>query len=146
MKISRIIVGLLLLASLCAWAHYSRPYPDLAEMLAHPEQYAGKRVAVFIEARVAEQTEDGFILTQRGHRLRVHTGIKDVPLNEFVAVAGIFQPPNRLHADSVHQAKGRRWKIAVSVIPVLLLVFLLPMALRFDRQTRAFTLRQKPHA
>jgi hypothetical protein len=146
MKISRIIVGLFLLASLCAGAHYSRPYPDLAEMLAQPQQYAGKRVALFIETRVAEQTEDGFILTQRGHRLRVHTAIKDVPPNEFVAVAGIFQPPDRLHADSVRHAKGRRWKIAVSVIPVLLLVFLLPMALRFDRPTRAFTLRQKSHA
>jgi hypothetical protein len=146
MKLSNIVVGLLLLASLCARAHYSRPYPDLAEMLAHPEQYAGKRVALFIETRVAEQTEDGFILTQRGHRLRVHTSIKDVPPNEFVAVAGIFQPPDRLHADSVRHAKGRRWKIAVSVIPVLLLVFLLPLALRFDRQTRTFILRPKPHA
>ncbi|MDZ7360267.1 MAG: hypothetical protein ONB46_06010 [candidate division KSB1 bacterium] len=146
MKISSIVLGLLVLASLCAWAHYSSPYPDLTEILAHPEQFAGKRVGLFIETRVAEPTVDGFILTQRGHRLRVHTDIKDVPANEFVAVAGIFEPPDRLHAASVRHAKGRRWKIAVSVIPVLLLVFLLPLALRFDRQTRSFILRQKPHA
>jgi len=143
MKISYIITGLILLLLLCFYAHDSSPYPDLAEILAQPENYAGKRVAIFIEARIMELTTDGFILTQRGQRLRVHTAIKNAPVDEFVAVTGIFQPPNHLHAGMVHLAPARRWKIAVSVIPVLLLAFLLPMALRFDRQTRNFTLRKK---
>jgi hypothetical protein len=97
MNLSRIIIGLVLLALLCAWAHYSCPYPDLAEILGNPQSYAGQRVAIFIESRVAGRTEDGFILTQRDSRLYVHTDEKDVPLNEFVAVAGIFQPPNHLY-------------------------------------------------
>jgi len=111
-------------------------------MLKNPEQYAGRRVAVFIEARVTAHTADGFMLDQRGAQLQVHAAAKNAPLDEFVAVAGIFQPPNHLHADTVHLALGRRWKMAVSVIPVLALVFLLPMALNFDRQTRSFTLRR----
>lgn len=142
MKIHRLLSGLTVLALLGGWAQYSCPYPALAEILAKPEKYAGTRVAVFIEARVTEQTADGFILTQRGQRLRVHTAIKNAPLNEFVAVAGNFQPPNHLHADTVHLASRRRTKMLVSVIPVLLLVVLVPMALRFDRQTRTFTLHR----
>jgi len=146
MKLSRISIGLTALILICARAQYSCPYPDLAEILANPEKFAGQRVAAFIEARVIEETKDGFIIAQRGNRLRVHTEVKEAPLNEFVAVAGIFQPPDQLHADSIHLAHGRRWKIAVSVIPVLLLVFLLPMALRFDRQMRTLILRTSTHA
>jgi len=142
MNITRIITGLIALTLICAWAHYSCPYPELAQILANPEPYAGRRVAAFIEARVTAHTADGFMLDQRGAQLQIHAEIKNAPLDEFVAVAGIFQPPNHLHADTVHLAQGRRWKMAVSVIPVLALVFLLPRALRFDRQTRTFTLRR----
>lgn len=146
MSLSRINLGLVLLVSLCAWAHLSCPYPDLEEIFAHPQTYAGKRVAVFIEARVVELTAYGFVLNQRGSRLHVHTSEKNAPLNGFAAVAGIFQPPHHLQADTVHLAAGRRWKMAVSVIPVLLLVFLLPRALRYDRPTRTLILRVSPHA
>lgn len=141
MNTLRLITGLISLTLLCAWAHYSCPYPELAQIIAQPEKYSGRRVAVFIEAKITAQTADGFILNQRGTFLQVHTDIKNAPLNEFVAAAGIFQPPNHLHADTVHLAHGRRWKMAVSVLPVLALIFLLPLALNFDRQTRTFTLR-----
>jgi hypothetical protein len=146
MKISRIITGLILLFALCAGAQFTCPYPELAEILAQPEKYAGKRVAIFIEARITKQTDEGFILTQRGYHAAVHSNIKDAPINEFVTVAGIFQPPNHIHADTVHLALGRRWKIAVSIIPVLALTFLLPMALSFDRRTRTFILRPTKNA
>jgi hypothetical protein len=142
MNITRIITGLIVLTLICAWAQYSCPYPELAQMLKNPEQYAGKRVAVFIEARVKAHTADGFRLDQRGAQLQVHSAVKNAPLDEFVSVAGIFQPPNHLHADTVHLARDRRWKMAVSVIPVLALVFLLPRALTWDRQTRTFILRR----
>ncbi len=142
MNIKRLITGLIALTLICAWARYSCPYPELAEIVANPAKYSGQRVAVFIEARVTAQTAEGFILNQRGTPLQVHTAIKNAPLNEFVAVAGIFQPPNSLHADAVHLAQGRRWKMAVSVLPVLALVVLLPLALNFDRQTRSFILRR----
>jgi len=142
MSITRIITGLIALSLICAWAHYTCPYPELAQIVANPTKYSGQRVAVFIEARITAQTADGFILNQRGTPLQVHADMKNVPLNEFVAVAGIFQPPNSLYADTVHLAQGRRWKMAVSVIPVLALIFLLPLALNFDRQTRTFTLRR----
>ena len=110
-------------------------------MLKNPEEYAGKRVAIFIEARITAPMAGGFMLEQRGEQLQVHAAVKNAPLNEFVSVAGIFQPPNHLYADTVHLARDRRWKMAVSVIPVLALVFLLPLALRFDRQTRTLALR-----
>lgn len=141
MSLVRILSGLALLLLLCAWANYSCPYPDLGEILGNPQQFAGQRVAIFIEARFMEQTEDGFILAQRGHRLRVLANVKKVPLGEFVAVQGVFQPPDHLQAEAIHLAQGRRWKIAVSVIPVLLLVILLPMALRIDHRNGTLTLR-----
>ncbi len=143
MAVYRIPIGLVLLVLLCAWANYSCPYPDLAKILGDPQKFAGQRVAVFIEARIVERTEDGFILAQRGHHLRVLTKIKEAPLGEFVAVEGVFQPPDRLQAEAIRLAPGRRWKMAVSVIPVLLLAVLLPMALRFDRRQRTLILQQK---
>lgn len=142
MNIKRLITGSIALTLICFWAHHSCPYPELAQIIANPEKYSGQRVAAFIEAKITAPTADGFILTQRGTRLQVHTDIRNAPLNEFVAVAGIFQPPNSLHADTVHLAPGRRWKMAVSVLPVLALLFLLPLALHFDRQNRVFTLRR----
>ncbi|MCI0698421.1 hypothetical protein L0337_41290 [candidate division KSB1 bacterium] len=141
MSLFKILPGPVLLLLLCAWANYSCPYPDLAEILGNPQKFAGQRVAVFIEARIAERTEDGFILAQRGHRLRVLANVKEAPLGEFVAVQGVFQPPNHLRAETIRLAQGRRWKIAISVIPVLLLAVLLPMALRFDRRNGTLTLR-----
>lgn len=141
MAVYRILVGLVLLVLLGAGANYSCPYPDLAEILSHPQKFAGQRVAVFIEAKIVERTADGFILAQRGNRLRVQTTIKAAAPGEFVAVAGVFQPPARLQAEAVHLAQGRRWKMAVSAIPVLLLVVLLPMALRFDRRSKTLTWR-----
>ena len=142
MAVYRIIIGLLLLVLLCVWANYSCPYPELAEILNKPQKFAGQRVAVFIEAKIIERTADGFILAQRGHRLRVVTHVKEAeaPLGEFVAVEGVFQPPDLLQAEAIHLAQGRRWKMAVSVIPVLLLAVLLPMALRFDRRNGKLTL------
>jgi hypothetical protein len=146
MALSKILIGLILLLALCAWAEYSCPYPDLAEILANPEKFSGRRVAVFIEAKVAEHTKSGFILDQHGRRLRVHTTIKDSPIGEFVAVAGVFQPPADLQADTIHLGRARRWKIAVSIIPVLVLAVFLPRAIRFDRSYRTLTLRAAPHA
>jgi len=141
MAVTRIIVGIIAITLLCAWAHYSCPYPDLSEVFADPQKYANKKIAVFIEAKVKELTPDGFILEQCGQRLWVHTSNKNTPLNEFVAVSGTFQPPAHLYAEAVRVAEGRRWKMAVSVIPVVTLVILLPLALRFDRRTRALNLR-----
>jgi hypothetical protein len=141
MAVYRILIGLVLLVLLCAWANYSCPYPELAEILSNPQKFAAQRVAVFIEAKIVERTADGFILAQRGHHLRVLTDIKDAPLGEFVAVEGMFQPPDFLQAEAIHLAQGRRWKMAVSVIPVLLLAVLLPMALRFDRRNGTLRLR-----
>lgn len=141
MSTKRLITGLLTLTLICFRAYYSCPYPELSEIIANPEKYSGRRVAVFIEARVTAQTAEGFTLNQRGTPLQVYTDIKNTPLHEFVAVAGTFQPPNSLHADTVHLAQGRRWKMAVSVLPVLALIVLLPLALRFNHQTRTFTLR-----
>jgi hypothetical protein len=141
MSLFRILPGLALLFLLCAWANYSCPYPDLAEMLGNPQKFAGQQVAVFIEARIVERTADGFILAQRGHRLRVLADVKEAARGEFVAVQGVFQPPDRLQAEAIRLAQGRRWKIAVSVIPVLLLAVLLPMALRFDRRNGTLALR-----
>jgi hypothetical protein len=134
MAVYRIFIGLVLLVLLCAWANYSCPYPNLAEIIGNPQKFAGQRVAVFIEAKIVERTEDGFILAQRGHRLRVLTNIKEAPLGEFVALEGVFQPPDRLQAEAIRLAQGRRWKMSVSVIPILLLAVLLPMALRLDRR------------
>ena len=141
MSLFKILPGLALLLLLCVWADYSCPYPELAEILGEPQKFAGQQVAIFIEARVVDRTEDGFILAQRGQHLRVRTNVKEAPLGEFVAVQGVFQPPNYLQARAIHLAQGRRWKIAVSVIPVLLLAVLLPMALRFDRRNGTLALR-----
>ncbi|MDZ7289198.1 MAG: hypothetical protein ONB44_11655 [candidate division KSB1 bacterium] len=146
MAFSRILIGLALLVLLGAWANYSCPYPDLAEILANPKKFAGQRVAIFIEARIVEQTEDGFILMQRGKRLRVHCEVKEAPVGEYVAVAGIFDPPDHLRADGLRLARDRRWKMSISVVPLLLLIILLPLALRFDHQTRTFTLRTSTYA
>jgi hypothetical protein len=146
MPVYRILIGSALLVLLCAWANYSCPYPELDEILGNPQKFSGQRVAVFIEAKVVERTEDGFILVQRGHRLRVLTNIKEAPPGEYVAVQGVFQPPAHLQAEAVHFAPGRRWKIAVSVIPVLLLAVLLPMALRFNRRNGTLALRSELYA
>jgi hypothetical protein len=139
---SRILIGSVLLLSLCAWAHYSNPYPDLGTILANPHQFAGQHVAVFVEARIVEKTGDGFVLVQRGNHLHVRADVGEAPAGEFVAVEGVFLPPDQLQATAWHIARGRRWKILVSLVPALLLIVLLPLALRFDRQKRIFTLRR----
>jgi len=143
---ARAIIGIVLLVVLGAWAHYSNPYPTLPEILENPQKFHGHRVGGFNEATVAKKTDQGFVLVSQGKELYVATDAQIADTGTYVSVAGTFRAPNRLAAEAVYFARGRRVKVLVSVLALVILLMFAPLALQVDKKHRALRLRETHHA
>lgn len=146
MAFKRAIAGVCVLAALGVWSWYSDPYPSLPKVLEHAVALDGRQVEGFGEATVAYATDDGFVLISKGAALQVRTDVPVADPGTYVSVAGTFRAPDRLEADAVHFAKGRRIKIVVSLLPLAVLFVFAPLMIRFDPRERALTFRGTRHA
>jgi len=143
---TRALAGILVLALFGAWAHHTNPYATLPEILAAPDTFDGRHVEGFGEATVSRAVPGGFVLVSKGVELHV---LADAPVaapGTYVAVAGTFRAPNRLEARAVHFARGRRIKMAVSLLPLGVLLVLGPWFLEIDPTARALGLRRSRRA
>jgi hypothetical protein len=138
--------GVACLLAMSIAAERGRPYPDLFEILSVPQQYEGRRVAVFVECRIAQITPDGFFLQQGAVRVLAKTSERDLRVGDFVSVEGIFRAPNLIEVTRMRIAYGRRWKMLVSIAPVIIVAALLRRNLEFDRRAWMFSLKKRPHA
>ncbi len=127
-------------------AELSRPYPDLSEILSVPQQYVGQRVVVFVECRIAEITPDGFFLQQGAIHVLAKTSERGLRVGEFVSVEGFVRAPNVIEVTRMRIAHGRRWKMLVSLAPVIIVAMLLRRNLELDRQSWTFSLKKPTHA
>ncbi len=122
----------ILLVALSIYGKISNPEILLSMCLAEPERYDGSVVSVGTEATMAEKLPNGFILQQMGRRIPVYGTVPDIAENEFVNIVARFHKEGYLELYQLYVAKHRRLKIAASVLPVFLVIFLFFKSYCFD--------------
>jgi len=141
-----IILGCsILLIALSVVTVYHHPWISLNDCYENPEKYDGKLVTHFREPVIAEILDDGFILKQyQGPSIKVFAETTNLKTGEFVGLKAIFHKEGYLEAVSCRIAKNRRYKIWLSVIPVVLVAFFLFQS--FQVEWKTIRIRVKDHA
>ncbi len=106
-----------------------------------PLRYDGKEIGVGTEATVVEILADGFLLRQMGQTIRVEGNSQNASPGDFVRLSAVFHRQGYLELRHLYVAKGRRLKIVLSIIPALLVLFLVLKTYRFDWRRLLFTER-----
>lgn len=138
-----IITGLsTILAGLIFFGATRNPWVTLNEALARPNQYDGRVINLFIYPKIERVTADGFDIIEAGKPL-IHvfgdtTGLK---VGEYVGLQAIFHKEGYLVAIRAEIAKRRRYKVFLSLIPVLVVGFLFFRSFRFDIRKGQFEVR-----
>ncbi len=142
-------IGILLacLAFLSWFGHRHLPWLDLNTCMADPERYDGALVEDFREPLIAAVYQDGFLLQQKnGPSIRVQADTAGLGLRKgaYVGLRARYHREGYLEALSLNVAEGRRRKIYLSLIPLLLLLPLL--AWRFRWNVRGWYLEPRDNA
>ena len=142
-RAARIALYLLFLSLLILYGYYFHPHVTLQMCLADPQKYTGSRIEVGNEALVHEIFKDGFSIKQQNRIVPVHGMSADVKINEFVIIDATFHELGWLEAHRIRVAKKRRYKIVLSVLPVLFILILFFKRYRFDFHNLYF-IERKP--
>lgn len=135
MSKTRIRIGLIGLCLLGIYAMYAAPTKNIATLVNAPQKYAGQSVEIYIETKIDAIDDTGFWIRQGRNRLRVlgpSTGIK---ANDFVSISGIMDSSAVMHLKSVRPAKGRRLKMAISLLGLGLIFLLIITAVEWKDGT-----------
>ncbi len=126
-------VGLLaVLAGLAVYGYLYNPVGKLSKCLADPERHDGRIIGVGTEAKVVELLPEGFVIQELGQRIAVAGDLPKASPGDYIRIRAIFHKEGYLELDQLYVAKGRRAKIFVSIVPALLVIFLLFRTYRFD--------------
>lgn len=138
--------GALCLLVLGIAAEQTRPYPNLAEVLDSAEKFNGRQIALIVECRVGEVTPDGFILKQMNAEVLARTLEKNFRSGDDVVIEGNFYAPATLEVKRMHVSSNRRVKMAISVVPVIVVVLLVYKNVGYDKKGGWFYLRKSADA
>jgi hypothetical protein len=139
------IALVILIAGLCVYAKFNHPWISLNECLSNPERFDGATVYQFREPRVGKIERDGFWLLQRqGPTVFVKSDTAGLKENSYLGMVAVFHKTGTLDAVRIQLAPKRREKMAVSLLPAVVICFLLIRAFRFDRNRMEF--RPRKHA
>ena len=131
------------LIGLSIYGKISNPQIILSMCLEEPDRYNGAIITVGAEATVAQMLPNGFILQQMARRIPVYGNVPEVAENEFVNIVARFHKEGYLELQQLYVAKGRRFKIAASILPALLIVFFFIKSYRFDLRCFLFYKRDE---
>lgn len=142
-RVLYIFALVLILLGLSIYGKISNPDITLGMCLEEPERFDGVVIVVGMEATVAEITPNGFILQQMGRRIPVIGNASGIAENDFVNVLVRFHKQGYLELEKIYIAKHRRFKIAASVLPVLIIAVLFFKTFYFDFARFQFYMRKK---
>jgi hypothetical protein len=138
----------LLLSSLFSLSYFSvhhHPWISVTDCLKNPDKYNGVVVTNYFEPTIGKIYADGFNLLQKHNpSIRVDADTTGLIKGEYVGLKAIFHKAGYLKAVDLVVARKRREKIWISVIPTILIGFLL---LRYFRLNwKPFQIELKKHA
>ena len=144
-KITFAVILSTLLILLSFYGAYFHPWIELNQCLKNPEQYDGKMVTHFREPMIGTIYSDGFqLLQRRGPSIRVYSDTTGLIKGKYIGLKGIFHKKGYIEAVSFHVAQNRRYKIWLSVLPVLLIAVFFVRYYRFD--FKKFQIKVKDYA
>ena len=140
------MLGLVIgLVGLSFYTAHNHPWIDTTECLQHSEQFDGCLVIRFREPMIGEIYNDGFQLIQKNQPpIRVYSDTTELRSGEFIGLQAIYHKEGYLTAEDLRVARNRRYKIWISMIPVLILGVGILCLFRFD--SRRFQIELRNHA
>ncbi len=130
-----ILLLILALAGMIWSGKKYNPAITLRMCLENPQQYDGETLFIGTEITVRDVYEDGFSIHQMGHVVRVAGHPGGVKRGDFVQLVAIFRAPDHLELQKLYVAQKRRWKIGLSILPLVLVGIGLIYYYRVNRQT-----------
>ncbi len=138
------ILGISLLLLFLAWySHRQNHFLSLAECLEDPVKYDGTEVSHFLEPRVIAIGESRLLISQPGGPLEIRipegfdgvfpegAKISDLEPGDSLEAVTVFRRPGYLELTAIRGAPLRKFKIALSIIPVLAVGFILLRTVRW---------------
>jgi hypothetical protein len=143
-RLLRIFFYAAALAALIWYGRANNPNLTLAMCLADPEKYHGRRIEVANETVVQQVYSDSFTVRYLDRSVTVIGDARDVRSGDFLSLIAVFDRSGRLLLEKKHIALYRRWKIWVSIPPVLLFIWL--FIRRYSFEWRTWQWREADHA
>ncbi len=137
-RLLTIIALSLALAGLTWYGHHNNPSVSLKMCVDESLKYDGKEIEIGMDAKVAKVFPDNFIIQQLGVKMRVEGDPLNASPGDFIRLKAVFHKEKYLEVVRLYVEKGRRYKIIISIFPVLLVIFLFLKTYKFDWQTLVF--------
>jgi hypothetical protein len=132
----------LILGLLSAYGALHHPWTAYADCLADPVACDGRVIEEFRESTIGAIRADGFELLQRGERpVFVRADTAGLKTGEYIALKAVYHKEGVLTATRTAVAYRRREKMAFSLVPAVLVIFLFFRRFRFDRSGWEFRAR-----
>jgi hypothetical protein len=136
MKIRSLYIFLLFLGlfSLSYFSVHYHPWISVADCLENPDKYDGAEVTNYHEPLIGEIYADGFDLLQKHNpSIHVYSDTAELIEGEYIGLKAIFHKEGYLKVVDLVVARKRREKIWISILPVILIGFLLLKYFRLNR-------------
>jgi hypothetical protein len=122
----------LVLLALIWFGKVHNPTVTLAMYLDDPAHYDGLLAEIGLEVTVMQTWPDSFRVKQMDETVTIVGSPDGAQPGDYVRLLGRFRAPGRLELERLYIARGRRAKIAWSIVPLLVLTGLWLRAYRFD--------------
>jgi hypothetical protein len=129
------------LVALVWYGKVFNPAVTLQMCLNNPEKYDGTLIEVGDEARIVDISDAWFTIEQMGKIVRVVGSHKELRPHEYISLQGIFHREGWIGLTKVYVAVMRRYKILISIVPVIIILILFIRSFRFDGRRCHFTER-----
>ena len=119
----RSVALIILFSSILMASYYTvhhHPWIKTSDCLKAPEAYDGRLVTHYEESMVGQIYADSFQLLQKGEPpIRVYSDTAGLRTGEYISMTATFHKSGYLKAVSLRIARNRRYKIWLSVLPVV---------------------------
>jgi hypothetical protein len=138
--------ALIVIVAMCVYRVRVHPDTTLRGILSDPSAFDGREVDLVSEGVVASVSAQGFVLSELGREIAVRAPVDPEDVGRYVHVRGTFHAerpgaPAWIEPAALHVHKGRRWKIWLSLAPLVWVAWLLASSFRLDRARLALELR-----
>ncbi len=144
-KKSKLIITMVLtimLFIICHYYHNHNSWLSVDTCLENPEKYHSSTVNSFREPVIKAIHADGFILKQKNRKaVKVYADTTDLIPNKYIGLIATFHKDGYLTAQTIKVSENRRYKILLSIIPILLVFFLFTRVFRWDWKTLVWRTR-----
>ena len=125
----------ILLICLSFYGKYHHPWLNLQNCLDNPQEYDGHLITSYSEPMIGRIYSDGFQLIQKNlPSIEVISDTTGLIQGKYVGLKAVFHKEGYLTAVSIRVAYKRKYKIWISVIPVLLVGLFLMRNFHFNRK------------